>query len=106
MRKALEPEAAFLAATRRTPEQLEKMKEILHQLKKESVAEGKSGMEADIEFHRSIVLATQNPIMIQTIENLSMLYEKALKITLQPNIELEHKRKSVYREHQRIVEAI
>lgn len=106
MRKALEPEAAFLAATRRTPEQLEQMKEILYQLKKESISEGKSGMEADIEFHRSIVLATQNPIMIQTIENLSILYEKALKITLQPNTELEHKRKSVYQEHQRIIEAI
>ncbi|MCY8233349.1 FadR/GntR family transcriptional regulator [Priestia endophytica] len=106
MRKALEPESAFLAATRRTPEQLERMKEILGRLEKESVAEGKSGMEADIEFHRSIVMATHNPVMIQTIENLSILYEKALKITLQPNTELEHKRRSVYREHQRIVEAI
>lgn len=106
MRKALEPEAAFLAATRRTPEQLDNMKELLQRLQKESVTEGKSGIEADIEFHRSIVHATHNPIMIQTIENLSMLYEKALAITLQPNVELDYKRKSVFKEHQRIVEAI
>ncbi|MFJ8259230.1 FadR/GntR family transcriptional regulator [Peribacillus asahii] len=106
MRKAVEPEAAYLAAMRRTPEELEEMKLILHQLEKESVEEGKSGIEADIDFHRSIVRATHNPIMIQTIENLSVLYEKVLSITLQPNTELAHKRRNVFREHQRIVEAI
>jgi GntR family transcriptional regulator, transcriptional repressor for pyruvate dehydrogenase complex len=106
MRKALEPEAAYLASKRRTPEQLQEMKDILYQLEKESVDEGKSGMRADIDFHRSIVRATNNPIMIQAIENISELYEKTLRITLQPNTELEHKRRSVFKEHQRIVEAI
>ncbi|RID81400.1 FadR family transcriptional regulator [Peribacillus asahii] len=106
MRKAIEPEAAYLAAIRRTSEELEEMKLILHQLEKESVEEGKSAIKADVDFHRSIVRATHNPIMIQTIENLSVLYEKALSITLQPNTELAHKRRNVFREHQRIVEAI
>lgn len=106
MRKALEPEAAFLAASRRSPEQLEQMKLILQQLEKESVEEGRSGMFADINFHRSIVHATNNPIMIQVLENLTASYEKALKITLQPNTELAHKRRSVFKEHESIVEAI
>lgn len=106
LRKALEPEAAYLAATRRLPEQLEEMKSILQQLEKESVMEGKSGMFADINFHRSIVHATHNPIMIQVFDNLSFLYEKSLKITLQPNSQIENKRISVFREHKRILEAI
>lgn len=106
LRKAIEPEAAFLAATRRLPEQIEEMKAILQQLGKESIEEGKSGLSADIAFHRSIVRATHNPIMIQTVDNLAVLYERALKITLQPNTELVHKRRSVFMEHKRIVEAI
>lgn len=106
MRKILEPEAAYLAALRRTPEQLERMKQVLKLLENESVDQGKSGMKADIEFHRAIILATQNPIMIQMLESLSSLYERALKITLQPNTELERKRKAVYKEHQSILLAI
>lgn len=106
LRKALEPEAAYLAATRRLPEQLEEMKSILQQLERESVMEGKSGMFADIDFHRSIVHAAHNPIMIQVFDNLSFLYEKSLKITLQPNSQIENKRISVFREHKRILEAI
>lgn len=106
MRKILEPEAAYLAALRRTPEQLEKMRQVLKLLENESVDQGKSGMKADIEFHRAIILATQNPIMIQMLESLSSLYERALKITLQPNTELERKRQAVYKEHQNILLAI
>ncbi|GED12530.1 FadR/GntR family transcriptional regulator [Aneurinibacillus migulanus] len=106
MRKILEPEAAYLAALRRTPEQLERMRQVLKLLENESVDQGKSGMKADIEFHRAIILATQNPIMIQMLESLSSLYERALKITLQPNTELEHKRQAVYKEHQNILLAI
>lgn len=106
MRKILEPEAAYLAALRRTPEQLERMRQVLRLLENESVDQGKSGMKADIEFHRAIILATQNPIMIQMLESLSSLYERALKITLQPNTELERKRQAVYKEHQNILLAI
>ncbi|CEH29506.1 GntR family transcriptional regulator [Aneurinibacillus migulanus] len=106
MRKILEPEAAYLAALRRTPEQLERMRQVLKLLENESVDQGKSGMKADIEFHRAIILATQNPIMIQMLESLSSLYERALKITLQPNTELERKRQAVYKEHQNILLAI
>jgi len=106
MRKILEPEAAYLAALRRTPEQLERMKQVLKRLENESLDEGKSGMDADIEFHRSIILATQNPIMIQMLESLSALYERALKITLQPNMKLKQKRQAVYKEHKDILLAI
>lgn len=106
MRKILEPEAAYLAALRRTPEQLEKMQQALQWLEIEYTDEKKTGREADIEFHQSIILATQNPIMIHTMESLSALYERALKITLEPNLGLKQRRKAVLKEHQDILLAI
>lgn len=106
MRKILEPEAAYLAALRRTPEQLENMKRILGELENESIEKAKTARKEDIEFHRSIVWAAQNPIMIQLQDNLSSLYEKTLQITLRPNIELKQKREAVYKEHQDILLAI
>jgi GntR family transcriptional regulator, transcriptional repressor for pyruvate dehydrogenase complex len=106
MRKILEPEAAYLAALRRTPNQLEKMKHILNIMKEESIGKGTTAINADIEFHRSIIGATKNPILIQTQENLLSLYEKALHITLRPNTGLKRKREAVYDEHQSILLAI
>ncbi|WP_400164417.1 FadR/GntR family transcriptional regulator [Brevibacillus sp. TJ4] len=106
MRKVLEPEAAFLAAQRRTPEHLERMWKALRWLEEELADENKITLEADLEFHRSMFLATQNPVMIQAMENLSSLYERALHITLQPNLGLKEKRKAVYKEHHDILLAI
>lgn len=106
MRKILEPEAAYLAALRRTPEQLEQMKQALQWLEVELVDDSRIGMEADKEFHRTIFLATENPVMIQAMENLSSLYERAMKITLQSNLGLKKKRKAVYKEHEDILLAI
>ncbi|HZG83079.1 MAG TPA: FadR/GntR family transcriptional regulator [Brevibacillus sp.] len=106
MRKIMEPEAAYLAALRRTPEHLERMREALRWLEKEMADDSKIGMEADMEFHRSMIQATLNPIMIQAMESLSSLYERALQITLLPNLGLKQKRKAVYQEHQNILHAI
>ncbi|MED4602771.1 FadR/GntR family transcriptional regulator [Paenibacillus validus] len=106
MRKILEPEAAYYAALRRTPEQLERMRQALQWLEVELADDSKIGMEPDMEFHRSIFLATHNPVMIQAMENLSSLYERSLKITLQSNLGLKKKRKAVYKEHQDILLAI
>jgi GntR family transcriptional regulator, transcriptional repressor for pyruvate dehydrogenase complex len=106
MRRILEPQAAYLAAERRTPEDIAKMKQWLKVLKDESINEGKTGKKADIEFHRLVILATHNPIFIQMFENLSSLYERVLSVTLQPNKELKFKRENVYKEHQNILNAI
>ena len=106
MRKILEPEAAYLAALRRTPEQLQQMRNALKRLEIECNDEEKTGQKADIEFHSSIIQATQNPIMIQMMENLSALYERALKITLKPNLKLKQRRKAALKEHRNILSAI
>lgn len=106
MRKILEPEGAYLAALRRTPEQLERMKRIVKRMEDESIQKGTSAIDADIDFHHSVILATHNPIMIQTLENLSSFYKRALEITLRPNVELKQKREAVYNEHYNILSAI
>ncbi|MEM1503675.1 FadR/GntR family transcriptional regulator [Domibacillus sp. 8LH] len=106
MRKILEPEGAYLAALRRTPEQLEQMKQILKRMEDESLQKGMSAIDADIDFHRSVILATHNPIMVQTLESLSSLYKRALDITLRPNAELRQRREAVYKEHHNILMAI
>lgn len=106
MRKILEPEAASMAALKRTPEQLEQMKHFLKKMESESIDEGKSAAGADIEFHHSIILATQNPILIQVLESLRSTYEKVLDVTLRPNVSLGQKRKAVFIEHENILKAI
>lgn len=106
IRMILEPEAASMAALKRTPEQLEQMKFFLKKMESESIVEGKSAAIADIEFHRSIITATHNPILIQVLESLRSTYEKVLDVTLQPNVSLEKKRKAVFIEHENILRAI
>ncbi|WP_188066522.1 FadR/GntR family transcriptional regulator [Brevibacillus brevis] len=106
MRKILEPEAAYLAALRRTPEHLEQMRVVTKQLEDDFVSDDRTGQEADFEFHRLIIQATQNPIMIYMMENLASLYRRTLAITLKQNIGLKRKRQVLYKEHESIYLAI
>ncbi|MCM3570549.1 FadR/GntR family transcriptional regulator [Neobacillus mesonae] len=104
MRKILEPNAAYFAALRRTPEQLERIRRELIEMENEN--EYTKILEADIAFHKAIILAAQNPIMISVWASLTSLYEKALKIAHKPNLELKQRQKAVYQEHLNILDAI
>ncbi|HJV47487.1 MAG TPA: FadR/GntR family transcriptional regulator [Bacillota bacterium] len=106
MRKILEPEAAYLAACRRTTDELDRIREVLKRMEHDSVTDGKTGREADFEFHRAVIEATHNSVMIHMLENLSSLYHKVLDITLKQNIGLKIKKEIVFREHQNIFLAI
>ncbi|MGX9134287.1 FadR/GntR family transcriptional regulator [Rummeliibacillus sp. JY-2-4R] len=106
MRKILEPEAAYLAASRRTSDELEKMREVLKWMEHDFNIKEKTGREADFEFHRSIIQATHNSVMVLMLENLSSLYNKVLDITLKQNVGLVRKREIVYKEHENIFLAI
>lgn len=106
MRLILEPEAAYLAALRRTPEDIERMRNVLKLLESDLTSTDKTGLEADFEFHRSIIQASHNPVMIHTMENLSSLYKSAFSITLKLNLGLKRKRQIVYKEHLDILLAI
>lgn len=62
LRKMIEPEAAALAAERRSPEQLENMKEALQTMFRETLHSEK-GRRGDRNFHAALLLASNNPFL-------------------------------------------
>lgn len=107
LRTIIESEAAALAATRHTNEEIEQMEKALHAFGETMLGDTTSiGDEADYHFHQCIVIASDNSLLIQTIAHMSELYQKALTYSLQQNIGLQMKRESVYEEHKAIFEAI
>ncbi|RRV04555.1 FadR family transcriptional regulator [Pseudomonas sp. v388] len=69
LRLSLEPEAAALAAQRRTPEQLVAIRAALDALHLCTVA-GAPTLQADFEFHRQIVLCTANSFFTDAMTQL------------------------------------
>lgn len=106
MRMIIEAEAAALAAVRHTENDLKRLRESLEAFSLTVKDDQIIGFEADYNFHETIVKATYNPFLTQTIENLSDLHIKALKFSLSQNLGWERKRKEVFAEHERIYNAI
>jgi DNA-binding FadR family transcriptional regulator len=63
MRKMIEPEAASLAASRRTPKQLEAMRQALQGMETHTLAT-EEGRLADREFHTTMLTASGNAFLI------------------------------------------
>lgn len=107
LRIILESEAAYLAAERRTQEDVENLQEALHNLRDALLlTRERSSQEEDFHFHKIMIRATHNPVMIKVLEDLSEAYMKTLSVTLKQNIGLMYKRQLVYKEHEDIFEAI
>lgn len=66
-RRAVESETAALAATRRTREDLEVMKEIVASHER-LLREGSSGVEKDVAFHRALARASKNPVLAAALD--------------------------------------
>ncbi len=105
LRLSLEGEIAALAAKRRTREQMGAIKRALKQIEI-AESEGKDGVEPDIEFHRSIAVATGNPHFLALIEFLFTFLIKATKMTRNYEATKAILSLQVKEEHQRIVDAI
>ncbi|MFT3960978.1 FadR/GntR family transcriptional regulator [Propionivibrio sp.] len=105
LRLSLEGEIAALAATRRTRAQMAAIKRALKQIELAEQA-GKDGVEADIEFHRSIAEATGNPHFLALIKFLSNFLIKATLISRSHEATKATLLQQVRDEHQRIVDAI
>jgi GntR family transcriptional regulator, transcriptional repressor for pyruvate dehydrogenase complex len=106
MRSIIETEAAALAAFRYQIEDLDKLEKALQLFKVTVQDESSIGHEADFNFHWEIVKASKNRFLIQSIENLSELYRKALAFSLKKNVGMPRKREQVYEEHSKIFNAI
>ncbi|MBP3041378.1 FadR family transcriptional regulator [Bacillaceae bacterium Marseille-Q3522] len=106
LRYMLEPQAAYLAAERRTETDLAGLKQILTDFRKTLDSTSNMGEKEDFRFHKAMVQATGNPFLIRIMDDLSVSYEKALSLTLKQNKGLLKKRQSVYLEHEALYNAI
>ena len=107
LRIGLETEAAALAATRRTEENLAKMQLALTAFKA-SIEAGQNAVQADFQFHTEIALATQNNHFIQFM---ALLGERVIpRSRLSPSNDLTPARQAylqrVHLEHESIFNAI
>lgn len=104
MRKLLETECAFLAAERATKLELENIRKTFRKMEdmcKEQNAEGM--VDADIEFHLEIALASHNNVLYQTlrtIRNIMQLWISKVFSGEKENLEL------TVEEHREILDAI
>lgn len=106
LRYILEPQAARMAAERRTDEDMEQLKRALHAMKETFLSSNSAGQDEDFRFHQAMFQATHNPFMIKILDDLSSSFQKALSVTLRQNIGLMAKRQLVYKEHEDIFAAI
>ncbi|MET7287644.1 FadR/GntR family transcriptional regulator [Streptomyces sp. NPDC005573] len=80
VRSALEGEAAALAATRATPDDLARMRQALDALDT-AVAAGGDGVDEDLAFHRSIAESTGNDVLVSTVRYLGEVARGGIRVT-------------------------
>ncbi|PSL48453.1 GntR family transcriptional repressor for pyruvate dehydrogenase complex [Salsuginibacillus halophilus] len=105
-RMILETEAAALAAERATEAERKAMAEAQKDLEKLIDDDEQIGDEADFAFHQAVMKGAKNPILLSTFTNISDLYNKAMKISLEINRMIRGKKQQVYDEHNKVYEAI
>ncbi|TGB15693.1 FadR/GntR family transcriptional regulator [Streptomyces sp. MZ04] len=80
VRRAMEGEAASLAAARATPEDLDRMRQSLAAID-EAVAAGGDGVDEDLAFHQSIAESTGNAVMVSTVRYLGEVLRSGIRVT-------------------------
>lgn len=80
LRRAIEAESAYLAATRATSADLEKLRKALNNLAL-AKQNPELGLKADLAFHIGIAEATHNSIFIELIDTLRGHMEETIKAT-------------------------
>jgi GntR family transcriptional repressor for pyruvate dehydrogenase complex len=86
-RKVIEPEIAALAAKRASPEEIQRMEEILEDQARQ-IAQGESGVEADTAFHSLLTQSTKNKIFLRLndaiVDSLHETRERSLHVHGRP----------------------
>ncbi len=80
VRRALEAEAAALAARRRSTADVKRLNRAMQALDR-AVNSGGDGVEQDLQFHRAIAEAAHNPFLIGTLDYLSQFMRGAIGVT-------------------------
>lgn len=105
VRRALEAEAAALAAQRRTAADVKRIQQAVQALDK-AVAKGGDGVEEDLRFHRSVAEAAHNPFLIGTLDYLAQFMRGAISVTRANEARRADFTSQVREEHAAIAEAI
>lgn len=104
-RRSIEPNAAYYASIRRTPEELSSVATALEDFRR--FADGEAQPHVDMAFHRSIARASQNDHYVRSLELIG--YDIDLGITLARHLSRigqADRRAAIYAEHQQIYLAI
>ena len=105
VRRALEAEVAGLAAMRRTAKDVYAINQSIAALDA-AVHSGGNGVEQDINFHRAIADAAQNPFLISTLDYLRQFLQGAIAVTRANEARRLDFSQQVRREHLAIAQAI
>jgi GntR family transcriptional repressor for pyruvate dehydrogenase complex len=105
VRRALEAEAAALAARRRTPQQLAAILQAM-QAVDDAVAAGRDGVEEDLRFHQRVAQATGNGHLMATLDYLMAFLREGTRVTRANEARRADMVAAVCREHQAIAAAI
>lgn len=102
-RIALECDAAALAAIRRTSQDLTQLARAFDKLE-DAIRNGEIGVEADINFHLTIALATKNDLFHNALETLSPHISKGIGTARRLSLNLSGERlRRVQSEHEEII---
>ncbi|MCX4514036.1 FadR family transcriptional regulator [Streptomyces sp. NBC_01619] len=105
VRRAMEGEAASLAAERATPGDLVRMRQALDAIDA-AVAAGGDGVDEDLAFHRSIAESTGNAVMVSTVRYLGDVLRGGIRVTRANEARRGDFIEAVREEHHAILAAI
>jgi len=105
VRRALEAEVAALAAQRRTPEDVLRIRQAIVALE-QAVLAGGDGVDEDVQYHRAIAEAACNPFLIGTLGYLGQFLRGATRVTRANEARRADFARQVQDEHEIIARAI
>ena len=105
VRRALEAEAAGLAAQRRERLDIDRLHRAVAALQR-AVAGGGDGVEEDLQFHRAIAQAAHNPFLLGTLDYLAQFMRGAIGVTRANEARRDDFAAQVRQEHAAVVTAI
>lgn len=105
VRRALEAEVAALAAQRRSAADIQRIHQAIIALDK-AVNSGGDGVEEDVNYHRAIADAAQNPFLISTLDYLRQFLRGATRVTRANEARRADFASQVREEHAAIAQAI
>ncbi|MCF6094087.1 FadR family transcriptional regulator [Microaerobacter geothermalis] len=104
-RRGIEVEAAALAASRATDEDLYLIRQA-HEKLVEANQNGLLGVEEDYMFHYSIILAAHNSIYKEVFENVSNKFEEGIRISKMQSVKVPGRFLESHGEHEEVIQSI